>query len=150
MLALAFVVPCLVPARKYILLLSFAMEILLLPAVARIESGMAPQKSLAPLLPALVRFLEGKLVPFQKFVETDESGNTARCKMVSAGVSMYRSPPERARRNISTAELEAQFKKLPLNFSPVHFRLIAELLRSKRFRSCNDWPDGGVSVGELL
>ena len=149
-MALALVFPLLVPTRKYILFLSFAMAMLLVPAVARIDCGMAPQKSLAEFLPALVKFLDGKLVPFQKFVETDESGKTARCKMVSDGVSIYRSPPERARRNISTAELDAQCKKLPLNVSPVHLRLIAELLRSKRFRSGEEKPDGGVSVGLLL
>ena len=59
------------------------------------------------------------------------SGITARCKTVRSLVSMYRSPPDNARRNMSMAELDAQFKKLPLNAS-VHLRLVAAPMRSKR------------------
>src|SRR6218665_1694745 len=51
-------------------------------------------------------------------------GIMARCKMVSVGVSMERSPPERANRYMSMAEPDAQFRKLPLN-ALVHLRLSA-------------------------
>jgi len=65
-------------------------------------------------------------------------GKTARCKMVKLAVllpvSINRSPPDNAKRSISMDELDAKFKKLPLNPSlvPVHFLDVAEPIRSKR------------------
>ena len=63
------------------------------------------------------------------------SGITARCRMVRDVVSTSRSPPVNDRRNMSMAELEDQFKKLPLKaFGKLvlHIRLVAVPTRSKR------------------
>src|SRR6218665_2688170 len=65
-------------------------------------------------------------------------GIMARCKMVSVGVSMERSPPERANRYMSMAEPDAQFRKLPLN-ALVHLRLSADPVESLVVCDLSSW-----------
>ncbi len=87
----------------------------------------------APAACVLVIRFDGKFVPFQKLVLllAELPGRTARCKTVSDAVSITRSPPVKPRRSTSTAELVAQFMKLPLKPVPPQVRLVAAPVRLK-------------------